>query len=80
MNEVVEREGEVVQRQLERNDITVIRGEASFIDDHTVQVFAEEALQWVQAQHIVMPGLPDACPAPLAQGREFPAIIHPVIK
>ena len=54
VNEVVEREGEVVQRQLERNDITVIRGEASFIDDHTVQVFAEEALQWVQAQHIVI--------------------------
>ena len=54
VNEVVEREGEVVQRQLERNDITVIRGEASFIDEHTVQVFAEEALQWVQAQHIVI--------------------------
>ncbi|MCY4614312.1 MAG: Si-specific NAD(P)(+) transhydrogenase [Nitrospira sp.] len=54
VNEVVEREGEVVQRQLERNDITVVRGEASFIDEHTVQVFAEEALQWVQAQHIVI--------------------------
>lgn len=54
VNEVVMREGEVVERQLERNDITVIRGEASFIDAHTVQVFAEEALQWVQAKHMVI--------------------------
>lgn len=54
VNEVMEREGEVVQRQLERNDITVVRGEASFIDEHTVQVFAEEALQWVRAEHIVI--------------------------
>lgn len=54
VNEVVMREGEVVERQLERNDIMVIRGEASFIDAHTVQVFTEEALQWVQAKHIVI--------------------------
>ncbi len=74
VNEVVEREGEVVQRQLERNDITVIRGEASFIDDHTVQVFAEDALQWVQAQHIVI--AVGTVPAPpLGMKDEYPQII-----
>ena len=74
VNEVVEREGEVVQRQLERNDVTVIRGEASFIDDHTVQVFAEEALQWVQAQHIVI--AVGTVPAPpLGVKGEHPQII-----
>lgn len=74
VNEVVEREGEVVQRQLERNDITVIRGEASFIDAHTVQVFAEEALQWVQAEHIVV--AVGTVPAPpLGMKDEHPQII-----
>ena len=54
VNEVMEREGEVVERQLYRNDITVIRGEASFIDAHTVQVLGDEALQWIQAQYILV--------------------------
>ena len=74
VNEVVEREGDVVQRQLERNDITVVRGEASFIDEHTVQVFAEEALQWVQAKHIVI--AVGTVPAPpLGMKDEHPQII-----
>lgn len=54
VNEVMEREGDVVERQLHRNDITVIRGEASFIDAHTVQVIGDEALQWIQAQYILV--------------------------
>lgn len=74
VNEVVEREGGVVQRQLERNDIMVVRGEASFIDEHTVQVFAEEALQWVQAEHIVI--AVGTVPAPpLGMKDEHPQII-----
>ncbi len=74
VNEVVEREGDVVQRQLERNDVTVVRGEASFIDEHTVQVFAEEALQWVQAEHIVI--AVGTVPAPpLDMKDEHPQII-----
>ena len=74
VNEVVEREGEVVQRQLERNDVAVIRGEASFIDEHTVQVFAEEVLQWVQAEHIVI--AVGTVPAPpLGMKDEHPQII-----
>ena len=74
VNEVVQREGEVVQRQLERNDITVVRGEASFIDEHTVQVFAEEALQWVQAKHVVI--AVGTVPAPpLGVKDEHPQII-----
>lgn len=74
VNEVVEREGEVVQRQLERNDITVVRGEASFIDERTVQVFAEEALQWVQAEHVVI--AVGTVPAPpLGVKGEHPQII-----
>ncbi|MYH01788.1 MAG: Si-specific NAD(P)(+) transhydrogenase [Nitrospira sp. SB0675_bin_23] len=74
VNEVVEREGEVVQRQLERNDVRVVRGEASFIDEHTVQVFAEEALQWVRAEHVVI--AVGTIPAPpLGVKGEHPQII-----
>ncbi len=54
VNEVVEREGDVLERQLERNDVTIIRGEASFVDPHTVQVFTDDALQWVHADHILI--------------------------
>ncbi len=74
VNEVVEREGEVVQRQLERNDVRVVRGEASFIDEHTVQVFAEEVLQWVRAEHVVI--AVGTVPAPpLGVKGEHPQII-----
>ncbi len=54
VNEVVEREGEVVERQLQRNDVMMIRGEASFLDANRVQVFGDDALQWVHGQHILV--------------------------
>ena len=54
VNEVVQREGDVVERQLHRNDIMVMRGEASFVDAHTVQVVGDESLQWIQAQYILI--------------------------
>lgn len=74
VNEVVQREGEVVERQLQRNDVMVIRGEASFVDAHTVQVFTEEALQWVQAKHVMI--AVGTVPAPpLGMTGEHPQII-----
>ncbi|MFB3137067.1 MAG: FAD-dependent oxidoreductase, partial [Nitrospirales bacterium] len=45
VNDVIQREGEVVERQLVRNDIAVIRGEASFLDPHTVRVAADQDSQ-----------------------------------
>ena len=50
----MEREGEVVERQLHRNDVILVRGEASFVDANTVQVVGDEALQWIHAKHIVI--------------------------
>ncbi len=54
VNEVVEREGDVIERQLQRNDVRIIWGEASFFDAQTIQVVTEEALQWIQAQYILV--------------------------
>jgi NAD(P) transhydrogenase len=39
---VVEREIRTVQGALERNDVEVVRGRASFVDPHTVEVEAQE--------------------------------------
>ena len=70
----MEREGEVVERQLQRNDIMVIRGEASFIDAHTVQVIGDEALQWIQAEYIVI-AVGTVPTPPLGMKSENPQII-----
>src|SRR5262245_20298617 len=43
VNDVVRRECEVMEIQLRRNDVSVIRGEASFVDAHTVLVTADDA-------------------------------------
>ncbi len=54
VNEVMEREGQVVERQLQRNDITMIRGEASFLDTHTVQVVGDGATHRIRARHVLI--------------------------
>ena len=74
VNEVVEREGEVVERQLQRNDVMVIRGEASFVDANTVQVLGDEALQWIHAEHIVI-AVGTVPTPPLGMTNDHPQII-----
>ncbi|WP_447982979.1 Si-specific NAD(P)(+) transhydrogenase [Nitrospira sp. Nam74] len=51
---VVQREGQVVDNQLWRNEIHCIVGEASFKDPHTVIVASEESQRTVTAEHIVI--------------------------
>ncbi len=74
VNEVVDLEEAVVQRQLERNDVMVIRGEASFRDAHTLQVFTADALQWITAEHIFIAVGTVPAPPPVA-GKSHPQII-----
>ena len=38
---VVTREVEVIENQLRRNDVALLRGEAAFVDAHTLSVRAE---------------------------------------
>ena len=54
VNEVVEREGDIVEHQLFRNNVTLIRGEATFFDPHTVQVVAEDGAFSIQASNILI--------------------------
>jgi NAD(P) transhydrogenase len=54
VNEVVRRECSVVEEQLSRNDVTVIRGSASFEDPHTIRVQTGETSRRVSADRIVV--------------------------
>jgi NAD(P) transhydrogenase len=54
VSDVVEREIAVLDSQLRRNDVTVIRGEARFQDAHTLLVGSEAGDQTVRAASIVV--------------------------
>ena len=54
VNSVVHRECGVVEDQLQRNGVTVIRGAASFLDPHTILVAAGDVVRRVTAAQIVV--------------------------
>jgi NAD(P) transhydrogenase len=54
VSDVVRREIEVLDDQLRRNDVTVIRGEARFQDPHTLEVRSESGSRAVRAASIVV--------------------------
>jgi NAD(P) transhydrogenase len=54
VSEVVRREIEVLDSQLRRNDVAVVRGEARFHDPHTLLVRSESGDQTVRAASIVV--------------------------
>ena len=51
---VIARAVEVIERQLRRNDVTLISGAASFVDPHTLVVHAEGGRRPVSAANIVI--------------------------
>ena len=51
---VIAREVEVVERQLRRNDVTLLSGEASFVDPHTLAVHGEGGRRHVSGANIVI--------------------------
>src|SRR5919198_2896307 len=54
VDEVMQRETSVVEHQLRRNDITLLWGEASFRDPHTVVVESERGWRLVTAANILI--------------------------
>ncbi len=54
VSHVVQKETEVVESQLRRNDVVVFRGEASFQDRHTVMVQSENQSQQLTADYILI--------------------------
>lgn len=51
---VIAREIEVVEHQLRRNDVTLLRGAASFVDPHTLALRSEDGSRHVTARYIVI--------------------------
>lgn len=54
VNTVIGRESEVVEHQLRRNNITVISGAASFLDDHRIEVSSGRGSRVVTSEHILI--------------------------
>ncbi|HEV3073717.1 MAG TPA: FAD-dependent oxidoreductase, partial [Thermoanaerobaculia bacterium] len=60
--EVVGRESALVENQLQRNDVDLLRGEARFVDPHTLAVASELGTRLVTADKMVIAC--GTCPAP----------------
>jgi len=54
VSSVVQREESIVEQQLRRNDIVMIRGEAAFKDAHTITITSEEGQRNVTAAHVLI--------------------------
>jgi NAD(P) transhydrogenase len=54
VDEVLARELDVIEKQLRRNDVAMVRGEASFADPHTLIVRSEDGWRKISADNIVI--------------------------
>jgi NAD(P) transhydrogenase len=54
VTDVVRRECDVIHHQLDRNDVTVLWGRATFHDPHTVTIEFENSRRTVTAEHILI--------------------------
>ncbi len=52
--EVLRREAEIIEKQLHRNDVEVVRGFASFRDDHTLAIVDGANERLVTAHHVML--------------------------
>lgn len=70
---VMASEIEVIKTQLRRNYITILEGDARFIDAHTLEIKSDDGSQLVRGQHVLI-----ACGTRPAQTADIPAaeIIH----
>src|SRR5262245_42609972 len=54
VSSVVQREESIVQQQLQRNDIVMIRGDATFKDAHTIIVASEEGRREITSDKVLI--------------------------
>jgi NAD(P) transhydrogenase len=64
---VMAREVEVIKAQLRRNYVTIMEGDARFLDAHTLEIKSDEGAQLVRGQHILI-----ACGTRPAHSSEIP--------
>ena len=68
VSSVIQLQTEVVEDQLRRNDVTMLHGEASFTDPHTIRVTSEDGSRTVTAANVLIavgtvPAPPPGVPA-----------------
>jgi len=51
---VITREIEVIENQLRRNDVTLLAGEASFVDPHTLMLHRSDGWRRVTTEHVLI--------------------------
>lgn len=72
VNTVIQRESEVQQDQLQRNDVDIIQGKARFKDPHHVLVSTDNGKRTVSAQHfLIAVGTEAAVPPDIAPDNEI---------
>lgn len=54
VKEVIQVEGAVLEDQLFRNDVTMIRGDASFVDSHSLQIITENGVEHLTSENILI--------------------------
>jgi len=68
---VMAREVEVIKAQLRRNYVTLLEGDARFLDPHTLEVKSEEGSQLIRCHHVLI-----ACGTRPAHSDEIPMDGH----
>ena len=64
VDHVVSREVEVIENQLRRNDVTLLAGEAVFVDPHTLEIRSESSTRHVTADNVVIAVGTEPAPPP----------------
>lgn len=54
VKKVIGIEGQVLEEQLFRNDVTMIRGDASFVDSNTLQIVSERGVNYICSDKILI--------------------------
>lgn len=54
VSSVVSREAEIIEHQLHRNDVILLRGEASFSDPHTLEIETDEGRRTITSDRILI--------------------------
>ena len=54
VKDVIQIEGNVVENQLFRNNVTMVKGDAIFIDPHTLQIITERGNQYLTSENILI--------------------------
>jgi NAD(P) transhydrogenase len=64
VDHVISREVEIIEHQLRRNDVTVLTGQAAFVDPHTLEIRTETGARRITAANVVIAVGTEPAPPP----------------